>query len=410
MGSVGDRVPDAGRARVVGVDVARFVAIFWMFVAHIGPDRDADGLNRVLWIGDGREAALFAFLAGLSLTMVYRGRRDGAEEAPPRWRDMAGKTAVRAVFLLALGVAFASVDTGVLVILPFFAAYFVCALPGLFLGTRLLVVLAVYWALIGPLVSFFVRNSWEQNTPGIRVPEVSTLSDPGEMLSTLFVTGTYPVLTWMPFVLAGMAVGRLDLGDLGVQRALLAVGSAVALLGYGGSLLLRKAFGGDEAIQRAADEWFTLQPGQEGPVLGMLKWFVGSVPANDPAWLLTAQGHSGTPFEVVGATGVACAVLGMCLLVCRSVRAVGWVAAPAAVGAMSLSVYSLHLVAGWSPLTPGAGSWTRLFAYTAVALAGAWAWRRYVARKGPLEWVLAYATTTRPSARPVTPEARAESP
>lgn len=385
-----------------------------MFVAHIGPDRDAGGVNRLLWLGDGREAALFAFLAGVSLTLVHR-----RPPAPWRGRDAARgfrritcTTLVRSAVLLLLGMSLAGPDTGVLVILPFFAAYFLLALPALCMTTHHLFVTAAWWAGLGPLISFGLRNGWKHTDPSHRVPDLGDFADPGEMLRTLFVTGTYPVLTWMPFVLAGMAVGRLDLLDRAVQRLLVEIGVVIALVGYGTSWLLIHVFGGHEALATAGKKWVDPAKTDGDPVLVILNWFTGTVPPDEPVWLLVAQGHSGTPFEVVGATGVACAVLGVCLRVGASRRASAFVAVPAAVGAMSLSVYTVHLLAGWSPLTPGAGSWVRLAAYTAVAGAGSWVWMRYAA-KGPLEAVIAYVTPGRrkppvPTASPGTPEPQTE--
>lgn len=377
--------------RLTGVDVARFLAIFWMFVAHIGPNRDDGWPNRILWLGDGREAALFAFLAGVSLTLVNGDRLRLpwlGREAAAASRAVALRTVTRCVVLLLLGLWLAGLETNVLVILPFFAMYFLVALPALYLPTRTIAVLAAYWAFAGPMVSFILRYGWKQRDPGYRVPDFAALSDPGEVAETLFVTGTYPVLTWMPFVFAGMAVGRLDLRNTRVLWRLAGVGTALALLGYGGSWLIVDIGGAQEQLQTATDRLFGTAPGSVS-VLEALSWYVGTVPPNDPTWLMVAQGHSGTPFEVVGATGVACAVLGLCCLAFDR-RPVPWyAAAPAAMGAMSLSVYTAHLIAGWSPLTPGAGSWVRLLAYTVVALTGSWLWARLLG-KGPLERALGF--------------------
>lgn len=402
-----------GRTRITGLDLARCVAVFWMFVAHVGPDRDAGGVNRVLWLGDGRSAALFALLAGVTLTLVHR-----RPPVPWRGRDaaagfgrIAGGTLVRSAILLLLGMGLAGLDTGALVILPFFAVYFVLALPAMWLSTNRLFVVAAWWAGLGPLVSFGMRNAWRQTDPGYRVPDLGAFGDPGEMARTLFVTGTYPVLTWMPFVLVGMAVGRLDLLDRAVRRLLVELGVVAAVVGYGSSWLLIHVFGGRDALVAAANNWVDPAKVDGDPVVAMLRWFTGTVPADDPAWLIVAQGHSGTPFEIVGATGVACAVVGICLRVAASRRARPVIAVPVAVGTMSLTVYTVHLLASWSPLTPGAGSWVRLAAFTAVTGAGAWLWMRFAA-KGPLETVMAYVTPKRRTslapAAPAAPEPRTE--
>ena len=51
----------------------------------------------------------------------------------------------------------------------------------------------------------------------------------------LLLTGAYPVLTWMPFLLAGMAIGRL--GPVRSSGPLIAGGPVGALVGYRGSWL-----------------------------------------------------------------------------------------------------------------------------------------------------------------------------
>src|SRR4051794_501567 len=56
--------------RVVGVDLARALAVLGMFASHVGPDPDAGGVNTILQAASGRASALFAFLAGVSLVLM----------------------------------------------------------------------------------------------------------------------------------------------------------------------------------------------------------------------------------------------------------------------------------------------------------------------------------------------------
>lgn len=58
------------------------------------------------------------------------------------------------------------------------------------------------------------------------------------------------MVTWLPFVITGMALGRLDLGSGTVQRRLAAFGPALVVLGYGTSLLLA----GKDALRSAAED------------------------------------------------------------------------------------------------------------------------------------------------------------
>jgi hypothetical protein len=58
-----------------------------------------------------------------------------------------------------------------------------------------------------------------------------------DSIVALFFTGGYPAVTWVPFVIAGMAVARLDLAGRAARIRLALTGVALAVAGYGGSWL-----------------------------------------------------------------------------------------------------------------------------------------------------------------------------
>jgi uncharacterized membrane protein YeiB len=115
----------------------------------------------------------------------------------------------------------------------------------------------------------------------------------------------------------------------------------------------------------------------------------GNVPT-DSWWLLAVDArHSSTTPDLVGTTGTALLVLGVCLLV--SGRA-GWLLAPlSAVGSMPLTVYTAHLlVLHWTDTSDP----TRYYVLqVGAALVLAPLWRRFVGR-GPLEASLAAVSRT----------------
>ncbi|MFI1377935.1 DUF418 domain-containing protein [Embleya sp. NPDC020886] len=368
--------PASTRARIVGVDVARALAILGMFASHVGPDPYDGGVDTLVQGVSGRASALFAFLAGVSLVLMS-GR------APLRGRSrrtsaVVVRVLIRAVLLIPLGMWLADLDTGVLVILAFYGLYFLLAWPALWLDTRALVLLAAGWALLGPIASYLLRRSGGTGDVRYAAPGFDDWQGPGHLFETLFLTGSYPAITWLPFVFAGMAVGRLRLADLRVQRAFVGIGTGLAVLGYGGSWLVVEMFTGDRLARDA----------EPSGVFDLIHSRVGSVPVSDPAWLTVAEGHTGTPFEIVGAIGVALALLGLTLLACRA-----WIGRIVldpliCVGAMALTVYTAHLIVieRWFPLD-AAQSWKRLLGFAVTALLLCWIWR-HVLRKGPMEAAL----------------------
>src|SRR5699024_5963007 len=71
-----------------------------------------------------------------------------------------------------------------------------------------------------PLVSMIVRSEFGLE-PGYLPLSWFDLATPGPMLTDLFLTGYYPVLQWLSYILLGMAVAKLD-----INRHLLAVFTA----------------------------------------------------------------------------------------------------------------------------------------------------------------------------------------
>ena len=95
--------------RIVGIDVARGVALIAMAATHmlLVVDSDDRSLTAVGWLFAGRASALFAVLAGVSLAIVTGGV---APVAPARDRRRARVTiAVRAALIALLGLVLALV-------------------------------------------------------------------------------------------------------------------------------------------------------------------------------------------------------------------------------------------------------------------------------------------------------------
>lgn len=339
--------------RVVGVDVARGLAVLGMFAAHVGvatPDRGTAWLV----VADGRSAALFAVLAGVSIALVTGAPAApaGAELGLHRRR-----LAVRAGLLAVIGYVLVALGTPVAVILPSYAVMFVLVLPVLGAGRRALAAAAAAVLLLVPSALVAWRGL---------DPRTNELTD-------LLATGFYPALAWVGYVIAGMAAARWDLRRAATQVGLLVAGAAIAALGYGaGALALR--------LSPAATPYATTAP------------------------------HTDTTPEMVGNTGVALAVLGLCLLAGRSTAVRTLLQPVAATGSMPLSVYSAQVVAialAGPSVVLGQRTNGTLLAFTVVTLAACTLWRRTVGR-GPLESLvraLTLGAVPDPSRAPVTPGA-----
>ncbi|TDC36899.1 DUF418 domain-containing protein [Micromonospora sp. KC213] len=389
--AAGGSGPSMGR--LVGVDLARALAVFGMFAVHVGPFEAAPGDvgGWVRTLSEGRASALFATLAGFSL-MLIAGRFE------PR-TGLAGRQAkarivIRAGILLAAGTALTMTNFGDAVILNAYAVFFLLALPLTRLRARTLAITAAVLALVGPQVAFGLRT-W------LGEPILNSINayDPLERLCgvgvlDLLLTGFFPAITWMPFVIAGMALARLDLAAGAVQRRLAVLGPALIVLGYGTSWLALKVFGGaipDHMPDGMPPTDAMAEAAGSGPPPGTRSF------EPDPWLLLAAEPHSGSTFDVIGCLGVAITVLvGATVAMARLPRLRRLAGPVIAVGTMSLTVYVGHILAilalpGENATPPDANSTVLLGAFVLGAVVFAALWSR-VFRRGPLEYLLNDAT------------------
>lgn len=325
--------------RVVGVDVARAVALVGMMATHILPGLEDGEVSLSHQLAAGRASALFAVLAGVSLVLVA-GRRTPLRGAA--WQGMLVGTLVRASLLGVVGLVIGGVDSGIAVILVYYAVLFVVAVPFLALRTGPLLATALAWAVLAPLASHWLRDRVAATT--YAVPSVDSLATPGALVRELLLTGYYPVLTWLPYVLAGAVIGRLDLRAAATAGKLATVGAGAVAVSWLASDALVGRPGVRAELVRTFDGagW----RGDLGTTLA--SGLYGVTPTDSAWWLAVRAPHSGTTFDLMMTTGSACLVLAVSLLVGRALPRVCSVLFGA--GAMTLTLYSLHVVLradGW---------------------------------------------------------------
>ena len=336
-----------------------------MAAVHVLPERTGGQVSLSHELAGGRSAALFAVLAGVSLTLAV-GRS-------PRWRGYAA-VVVRAALVGALGLVLGLLDSGVAVILACYGLFFLLALPWLRAGPRVLAGSALTVAVLVPVVSRQVRDDLPRRDTASPVP--SDLADPWQLLSELALTGYYPAAAWLAYLLAGIAVGRLALRSRRTAVGLVVGGAALTALAAGASALLLGPLGGHDRLARVLDvpEGSTVEA-----VVDESRF--GNVPTDSAWWLATDAVHSSTPPDLLATTGTALAALGLALLIA------GRLTAPlAAAGSMPLTLYTAHVVLLGTTDTDDPVRYYLL--QVGVALVAATLWRRWFGR-GPLEAAVA---------------------
>lgn len=374
--------------RIVGLDVARALAVVGMIGAHVGIVGDPETRDIVwsepgTWGGlvNGRSSILFAVLAGISVALLSGG------STPPTGQELS-RTRLRLVgrglAVLGIGLLLELLGTPVVVILTFYGVLFMAAPIFVTWRPRTLFLTAGILAVVGPPVYQLIRAL------------TLDAAGPGTQLLLTY----YPLPVWLVFLLVGLGLGRLDIRRRDVAAAMALIGAGLALAAY---------------TVGALAETFVLSE----PVVGSgsaPETYGGRLAEVDP-WQRVLTGalsdnpHSGGTPEILGSGGFVLAVIGVCLLVAPRLRLV--LVPVAALGAMPLSAYSAQIVAiSVAQGGPGGTAETgnALWAWMVVGLLIACTVWALTLGRGPLERLVARAGTALagPSERSVVHPARDE--
>ncbi|AWB96014.1 hypothetical protein DCE93_10370 [Agromyces badenianii] len=356
------RIPPAAAERaanrVDGVDAARGLALIGMFVAHVAPAAASADLAAVIAIADERPRLLFALTAGMGLAFISGGTRPIAADRGVLRRQIA----IRAVILIVLGILIAAtLHPLVFIILDVYGVAFLLMLPLLFLPPRIALGLGI--ALLAVMPAFVELVS---ATDAV----VELQQGPFAIVVDWVVSGAYPVVIWIPVMLIGLGLARLDLASPRVVAvaALTGATSAVVMLPLAAMLA--------DAASTASG-------------------------ALDETAVLRASALQAS-IEAIGNVGVGVVIVaGMLLLTglarLRVRRVAGAVLSPiTAMGSMPLSIYTVHLVVIAAAVRvehgiPTDDSAELLVGLIVGSMLFAWLWRQYLGR-GPLERLLRWAS------------------
>lgn len=356
-----------GATRIIGIDLARGLALIGMITAHFGLSQGPELMDPATWGGlvNGRSSVLFAVLAGVSLAIIT-GRH--TPYSGPQMANARIKIVVRALCIIAIGALLTGLNSNIAIILQTYGFLFITAIPLLRLKRWQLAGIAFCWAIIGPFLVAVLEPALE--AAGLSLP-----------FAGLLIWDTYPALTWFPYIVMGLAVGRMDLARWGNALFLLIVGALIAILGYtsvsglppaSSELELGQGTGIDQDLgtDLGSKDWTdgALEETPEGTFIDEsgnkfipFEEFAASqnldgqgltgdeyisdrpgdrIIENLSMWN-SAEPHSNTPFEIIGSGGFAVAVIGFCLLIGSAVRVI--FAPIIALGTMSLTVYTVHV-------------------------------------------------------------------
>ncbi|GEK79547.1 heparan-alpha-glucosaminide N-acetyltransferase domain-containing protein [Agrococcus baldri] len=318
--------------RLVGIDLARLVAVAGMMAAHTLFQSEQQPPAAVVALIEGPPSTLFAVLGGVSVVLAARARLAAGDRG-----GAVRSTLARGLAVVVLGFLVIPLATAVYVVLVPFGVAIMAGAVLVLLPSWLLALLAVALSATVGSIAATTRVEWPALPGGHSVAEL--IAQPLATVNNVLVSGVYPAITWTAYLTIGMLVARVILAATAAGRAraaLLAIGGAGAALVAAGLVSTELGLRAIAALE-----------GQ--PLAVVRETFLANgygAGGTDPVWQLLAAPHTGTPADIARTVGIALLVIAALSLLAASLPARGLrVLEPLrAAGGAPLTIYIVHVV------------------------------------------------------------------
>jgi uncharacterized membrane protein YeiB len=352
------------KQRIIGIDVARALAIFGMILVNFKVVFGEEGptwIKSLASVFDGKAAATFVVLAGVGLALMTNSALFQKDKA--KLKVVRIKIAKRALFLFLLGLSYVSIWPAD--ILHFYGVYMAIIILFLTYQEKTILILAVSLIIAFPVLMTFINyeTAWDFQT--LDYQGLWTLEG---FLRNLFFNGFHPVIPWTAFMLFGYWFGKQDLHN---------------------DSFLKKTF------WRSTTFFIFIQ------VFSSL--YISISAAENPQSILALTELFGTkpmpplPIYMLNGTVFSFALISACILVAKRFEKSIIIDALNKTGQLALTLYVAHVIIGMGiieVLNPSKmGNYSIAFSvayaivFSLLCIFFAVIWRKYK-KAGPLEWVL----------------------
>lgn len=343
--------------RIVGLDLARFVAIVGMMAAHLlvpRADVPYGELNWLTVVTSGYPSAMFAVIGGFGVFLTSRKYlAQGARGAA------AVNLLVRGFLIAFIGILLNFLpDHQIAVILVFFGVAIACSAPLVALPSWVLATIAAVLPFISTIAGYHLMQHFL----------AKTVFDSGsalEALVVLFFTGYYPVTTWLAYLLIGVLCARFVVGATGPPhlRTPPNLRTRALYLALGGATIFATVQAVSSRVVDQAGSLLAQQWGMapEQGLYAIVTMHRGTPLLPPPMNLALAAPHSGSPADVLASASAAIFVTALLIVLTAGLRVAPWPLRPFAwTGAAPLTIYSLHIIltaSTWTVMGFAAGTW-----------------------------------------------------
>ena len=197
------------KKRIIGIDVARALAVIGMIVVNFKIVIGENGLSWVksfVGIFDGKAAATFVVLAGVGLALMTNSAIKNNDKS--KLKIVRNRILKRALFLFIIGISYITIWPAD--ILHFYGIYMLIIILLLTSKERTIIISAISLIIVFPMLLPFWNYEIGWNFETLEYQGFWTING---FIRNLFFNGFHPVIPWTSFMLFGYWFGKQDLNN-----------------------------------------------------------------------------------------------------------------------------------------------------------------------------------------------------
>ncbi|MFT5886333.1 MAG: hypothetical protein ACI9IP_002797 [Arcticibacterium sp.] len=352
------------KQRIIGIDVARALAVFGMIIVNFKVVFGENGLSWVKSLAslfDGKAAATFVVLAGVGLALMTNTAIKNSDLA--RLKITRIRIIKRALFLFVVGISYIAIWPAD--ILHFYGVYMAITILLLTSKEKTILISAIVLILVFPLLMTLWNYETGWNFETLDYQGFWTLKG---FIRNLFYNGFHPVIPWTAFMLFGYWFGKQDLKNDQFVKKTFWISSIVFI-----------------SIQVLSSVAISLLSEGNKEAAKELTEILGTNPMPP------------LPIYLFNGIAIAIAVISACILISKRFENSFIIDALNKTGQLALTFYVAHVVIGMGiieSINPSKmGKYSVEFsviyalAFSLCCILFAVIWRKYK-KYGPLEWVM----------------------
>lgn len=352
------------KQRIIGIDVARALAVIGMIIVNFKVVFGEKGLSWVaslVSIFDGKAAATFVVLAGVGLALMTNSAIKNNDQVKLKIAKI--RIIKKAIFLFVVGISYIVIWPAD--ILHFYGIYMAITVVLLSTKERNILILAIVLILLYPLLMIWWNYETGWNFETLAYQDFWTLKG---FIRNLFYNGFHPVIPWTSFMLFGYWFGKQDLHNGKFVKKTFLISSIIFI-----------------SIQFISNVSIALlSEGNEETA-----WELAEIFGTSPMPPL--------PIYMFDGIAVALSIISACILMARRFEHSFIIDALNKTGQLALTFYVAHVIIGMgiveaiNPSKMGAYSvefsviYALVFSLSCILFAVTW--RKYK-EQGPLEWMM----------------------